>query len=109
MVFMRHWCKPLIIPEHDRFQRLYELDADNFEAPYDRTDSVTVIEIMMFKGRSFEAKKRLYQTIVDNLARNPGIKGNDIIIVLHETSLENWGIRGGKPASGVDLGFDIDV
>ncbi len=63
----------------------------------------------MFKGRSFEAKKQLFQAIVDNLAKNPGIKGDDIIIVLHEPPLENWGIRGGKPASEVDIGFRIDV
>ncbi len=63
----------------------------------------------MFKGRSIEAKKQLFQAIVDNLAKNPGIEGGDIIIVLHEPPLENWGIRGGKPASEVDIGFRIDV
>lgn len=44
-----------------------------------------------------------------NLGRDPGIEGNDIMIVLHEVPLENWGIRGGKPASEVDLGFKVDV
>lgn len=97
------------ILDHDRTQRLYELDADNFEASPNKTDNITVIEIVMFKGRSIEAKKQLYKTIVSNLAENPGIKGDDIIIVLHEPSLENWGIRGGKPANEVDLGFKIDV
>jgi phenylpyruvate tautomerase PptA (4-oxalocrotonate tautomerase family) len=97
------------ILDHDRTQRLYELDADNFEAAPNKTDNITVIEIVMFKGRSIEAKKQLYKTIVNNLAENPGIKGDDIIIVLHEPPLENWGIRGGKPANEVDLGFKIDV
>ncbi len=94
------------IPDYDRNQRLYELDADNFEAP---SGDITIIEITMFKGRSIKAKKQLFRAIVDNLAEYPGIKGNDIIIVLHEPPLENWGIRGGKPASEVDLGFKIDV
>jgi phenylpyruvate tautomerase PptA (4-oxalocrotonate tautomerase family) len=97
------------ILDYDRTQRLYELDADNFEASPNKTDNITVIEIVMFKGRSIEAKKQLYKTIVNNLAENPGIKGDDIIIVLHEPPLENWGIRGGKPANEVDLGFKIDV
>jgi len=97
------------IPDYDRTQRLYELDADNFEAPPNKTDNITLIEIVMFKGRSIEAKKQLYKTIVNNLAENPGIKGDDITIVLYEPSLENWGIRGGKPASEVDIGFRIDV
>lgn len=99
----------LKIPELDRKQRLYELDADNFEAYPDKTDNFTVIEIVMFRGRSFEAKKQLYRAIVNNLAENPGISGDDILIVVQEPPLENWGIRGGKPASEVDIGFRIDV
>lgn len=97
------------IPDHDRIQRLYELDAGNFEASPNKTDNITIIEITMFKGRSIKAKKQLYKTIVDNLAKNPGIKGDDITIVLHEPPLENWGIRDGKPAKEVDLGFKLDV
>ena len=38
-----------------------------------------------------------------------GIDANDITIVLHEVPLDNWGIRGGKPASEVDLGFNVNV
>jgi hypothetical protein len=44
-----------------------------------------------------------------NLGHNPGIDGYDIMIVLLEPSLDNWGIRGGRPASEVDLGFKIDI
>ncbi len=97
------------IPEHDRFQTLVELGRDRFEAPPAKSDNVTLIEVTAFKGRSIEAKRRLYQTIAANLAEAPGIAGNDIIIVLHEPPLENWGIRGGKPASEVDLGFKVEV
>lgn len=97
------------IPDHDRIQRLYELEADDFEATPNKTNNVIVIEIVMFKGRSKEAKKQLYEAIVDILAEDPGIKGDDITIVLHEPPLENWGIRGGKPANEVDIGFKIDI
>jgi phenylpyruvate tautomerase PptA (4-oxalocrotonate tautomerase family) len=97
------------IPEHDRFQRIYELDEDNFEAPEDRTDAITIIQITLFPGRSFKAKKKLYRSIVHNLGQDPGINGHDIIIVLLEPLMENWGIQGGKPASEVDFGFKIDI
>lgn len=97
------------IPDSDRFQRIYELDKEDFECPPDRTRAVTMIQITMFPGRSFDAKKKLYQNIVHNLGENPGIDGNDILIILLEPPMENWGIRGGKPASEVDLGFKIDV
>jgi 4-oxalocrotonate tautomerase family enzyme len=97
------------IPHQDRFQMLHELDHDHFEAPHTKTDNVTIIEINAFKGRTAEAKKALYQGIAGNLAASPGIKGDDIIIILHEPPLENWGIRGGKPANEVDLGFKVNV
>jgi hypothetical protein len=29
--------------------------------------------------------------------------------VLYEVPLENWGLRGGKPASEIDLGFEIAI
>lgn len=97
------------IPDYDRFQRIYELDEENFEVPEPKTDNVTLIEITMFKGRTIESKKAIYKAINENLAQNPGIDGNDITIVLYEPPLENWGVRGGKPASEVDFGFNITV
>ncbi len=97
------------IPDHDRHQVLHELDADHFEAPPAKTDNFTIIEVTAFKGRTLDAKKQLYQFIVDNLAKDPGIKGDEVLTVLHEPPLENWGIRGGKPASEVRLGFTVEV
>ena len=97
------------IPEHDRYQILHELGPEHFETPPAKTEKVTMIEITAFKGRSNEAKKQLYQVMVENLAKNPGINGEDIMIIIHEPPLENWGIRGGKPASEVQLGFKVDV
>lgn len=99
----------LKIPEDDRNQILNEHPAGNFERRTGRTDKFTIIEIIMFKGRSVEAKRSLYQHIVNNLGQNPGIDGNEILIVINEPSLENWGIRGGNAACDVDIGFKIDV
>lgn len=97
------------IPEHDRIQRLYELDSACFEVPPTKTENFTIIEITAFPGRSLEAKKKLYSYIVNNLSSNPGIKGDDIFIIINEPSLENWGLRGGKPASEINFGFKIDI
>ena len=63
----------------------------------------------MFKGRSSEAKKKSISKIVKNLELQPGILGNDILIVILEPPLENWGTRGGKTPSEVDLGFKINI
>ena len=96
------------IPNNDRIQRLYELEKDNFEISPTKTENVTLIELTVFKGRSYEAKKNLYLAIVKNLAKSPGIDSKDILIVINEPLLENWGVKG-IPANEVDLGFKIDV
>lgn len=97
------------IPDFDRNQRMYELEQDSFEIPETKSDCYTLIELTVFKGRSIEAKRILYSAIVRNLAVSPGIKGDDITIVINEPPMENWGIKGGKPASEVDVGFKVDV
>jgi phenylpyruvate tautomerase PptA (4-oxalocrotonate tautomerase family) len=50
----------LKITEYDLYQSLYELDADHFEYPPDKTENATVIEIKMFKGRHSEVKKEVF-------------------------------------------------
>jgi phenylpyruvate tautomerase PptA (4-oxalocrotonate tautomerase family) len=99
----------LKVPEDDRIQRLYEIELDNFEYPKYKTENFILIELTIFKGRSYETKKSLYKTIVDNLESALKIKRTDVLIVLHEPPLENWGTAGGKPASEIDLGFKVDV
>ena len=65
------------------------------------------MEYQLFPGRSLEAKRKLYQGIVQRFGAL-GIQPSDIMIVLHEPPLENWGVRG-LPASEVDLGLDLNV
>lgn len=98
----------LKIPENDRNIRFNEYHPEDFQVPPDKTENYTFVEITMFAGRSFQAKKALYQGIVTNLGKL-GILAGDVFIVLHEVPLENWGIRGGIPASEVDLGFKVGV
>jgi len=96
------------IKEDDRLHRLYELDEEYFEIPKYKSGNFTLIELTVFKGRSYEAKRALYNAIAENLKKSLGIDSNDILIVINEPPLENWGIKG-KPANEVDLGFKIDV
>ena len=98
----------LLIPQHDRQIRYLEHAPEDFQVPPGKTENYTLVEITLFQGRSMEAKRTLYQAIVRNLA-SLGIAPEDVIIVLIESPSENWGIRGGIPASEVDLGYRIDV
>ena len=96
------------IPENDRNQRIFEFELDNFDIPEGKTSNYTLIEIDVFPGRSLDAKRKLYQTTVQNL-KELDIQPNDLLIVLKEPPLDNWGVRGGIPASEIDLGFKLDV
>ena len=97
------------IPDADRHQQVYELDEESFEIPSGKSSQFVLVEIIAFPGRSLEAKRKLYAAIVRNFSNSPGIAGDDVMIILHEPPKENWGIRGGRPASEVELGFKVDV
>lgn len=96
------------IPEDDRTQRLIEHADENFEIPPGRSERYTLVEITAFPGRSPDAKRALYRAIVRNLGK-AGVPADDVSIVLHEPPMVNWGIRGGRSADEVDLGFRLDV
>jgi phenylpyruvate tautomerase PptA (4-oxalocrotonate tautomerase family) len=96
------------IPDDDRTQRIVEYDPINFEIPPGKSDRYTLIEITAFPGRSRTAKAALYKAIVHRLS-DLGVDATDVSTVVHEPSLENWGIRGGRPADEVDLGYRLDV
>lgn len=98
----------LQVPEHDRQIRFIEHRPEHFHVPPGKSENYTLVEITIFAGRSINAKRTLYQSIVKNLG-TVGIAPEDIFIVLNEVALENWGIRGGVPASEVDFGFKINV
>ncbi len=99
----------LKIPEHNRIQRLYELLAEDFKVSPNRTGNmVTLIEVTIFPGRSYDVKRALYQALVRNLGELGGPQ-TDVSAVLREPPMENWGIRGGVPANEVDLGFKVEV
>ena len=95
------------ISENDRSQRIFEFEPENFDIPEEKTSNCTIIEIDVFPGRSLDAKRKLYHKLVQNLEEQ--IQPNDILVVLKEPPLDNWGVRGGMPASEIDLGFKLDV
>ena len=68
----------LEIEDWDRFQRIVEIDKEDFEVP----------------GRTREQKKRAIELITEKLTDKPGIAATDIFIVINEPPLENWGMAG---------------
>jgi phenylpyruvate tautomerase PptA (4-oxalocrotonate tautomerase family) len=98
------------IPEHDKNVRVIVHEPHRFACPpnQSRPDRYTIITINAFTGRSLDAKRLLYRSIVDKLA-GLDIPPDHVMILLNELPRENWGIRGGQAACDIDTGFKIDV
>jgi phenylpyruvate tautomerase PptA (4-oxalocrotonate tautomerase family) len=91
------------VPEKDLFQRVLELDAENFrfDATYPdltslRTDDFVMLEILFSVGRSVKIKKKILADIVANLSREPGLNPENIMVCFKETQWENWSFGGGR-------------
>ena len=96
------------IPDRDRHQRFLEYAPEDFDIPSDKGDRFCVVTLDVFPGRSREAKRALYQGIVARFQAQE-IPARDVMIVLREPPLDNWGLRGGVPASEIKFDFKLDV
>ena len=83
------------ISPDDRFQVITEHSRNDliFDAHYlgiERSDAFVIVQITLRSGRSSELKKTLYRGIVDSLAEAPGLRREDVMIVLLENELADW-------------------
>jgi hypothetical protein len=95
-------------PKDDKILRLVEHAPQNFSIPRWAGDYFTHIEITMFKGRSTEVKRELYRTIVKNLEPF-GVPPNDVKIILLEVLPSEVGMRGGRAACDLEIGYEIAI
>ena len=92
------------VPDTDRFQRVLELDAEDFRhdgrypdvegAP--RGDDFVLVEILLSVGRSVKVKRKILADIVAAMARDPGVAPDHVFVVFKETLWENWSFAGGR-------------
>jgi 4-oxalocrotonate tautomerase family enzyme len=96
----------LHLPLDDRNIRITEYSHGYFimKPPYE-----ILVEIALFSGRTKDTKKKLFKNITQKLKDELGVDAQSIFILLNEQPAENWGIRGGRPADEVDLGFDVKI
>ena len=95
-------------PKEKRFHRFIALEQKEFLFPADRGDQYIIIEILMFEGRSVEAKKALIRALFKNIEEACGINVHSIEITIIETPKENWGIRG-LPGDELMLDYKVNV
>ena len=98
------------IKPDDKHVRLDAHEPHRFICPpgKEKPEVYTHVSIDALSGRSLDAKRNLYKTIVNNL-EPLGIPKDHVKILLREIPTSNWGVRGGQAACDIDLGFKIDV
>jgi len=97
----RALVKTMEVPEGDRFHVITEHDTEGMIYDPDylgirRPDDVVFAQIFLRRGRTAEMKKALYRDIVANLGRDPGLRPQDILIVLVENDLVDWSFGNGE-------------
>lgn len=88
------------IPPDDRFQLIHQHDRDDFiyEPDYlgiHRTADVVFIHIVAGNWRDTAAKKALYQGIADRLHRNPGLRREDVQVIISSNERDEWSFGNG--------------
>jgi 4-oxalocrotonate tautomerase len=88
------------VPADDRFHILTEHASGLIFDPHylgiERSPEWVAIQITLRKGRTVEMKQALYCRIVENLAKAPGLRPEDVMICLVENELADWSFGKGE-------------
>jgi 4-oxalocrotonate tautomerase len=88
------------VPELDRFQILTEHAAADliYDPTYlgvNRSDDIVMIQITL-NTRAQAVKVALYKAIAERLAKNPGVRPQDVLVSLVSVLPEDWSFGDGK-------------
>ena len=90
------------VPETDRFQRVIELDAEDFrfdpgypDVRTRRSDDFVLVEVLWSVGRSVKVKRKFLEDLMGALSK-AGLDTESAMVVFRETSWENWAFAGGR-------------
>jgi phenylpyruvate tautomerase PptA (4-oxalocrotonate tautomerase family) len=94
-------------PADDRFQLIQEYEPENliYDPDYlgiHRTNDVVFIHIMASSWRDLAMKRNLYQRVVELLAEKPGLRPEDVQIILSPNDREDWSFGNGVASYAKD-------
>jgi 4-oxalocrotonate tautomerase len=89
----------LSVPEDDQFMTITEHGAANFRYGNGygvaRSADVVYIQLTVFNTRTAEQKRALFRRIAELLGDNPGIRPEDVFVVILDAAKENWSVGHG--------------
>ncbi|QND53640.1 tautomerase family protein [Phyllobacterium sp. 628] len=95
------------VPADDRFQAIHQLRPNEliFDRNYlggPRSDDFIIFAITIGKPRDTATKKAFYERLVERLADAPGVRPEDVMIIISASAREEWSFsNGGMQMLGV--------
>lgn len=88
------------VPPDDRFQVIHQHEREElvFDRSYmggPRSDNFVMICITAGKPRSTAMKEAFYRRVTEVLAEWPGIRPEDVMVIINMTSFDGWSFSGG--------------
>ena len=88
------------VPPDDHFQLIHQHEPEEFvyDAGYlgiHRTDDVVFIHIVAGNWRDTATKKAFYKAIADRLVGNPGLRREDVQVILSPNARDEWSFGNG--------------
>uniref|UniRef100_E6PQC8 Tautomerase enzyme n=1 Tax=mine drainage metagenome TaxID=410659 RepID=E6PQC8_9ZZZZ len=98
---------PIDVPNADRLQVFHQLAPDElvFDRHYlcgPRSDDYVLIAITAGRPRSTHTKKAFDQRLVELLEEAPGIRREDVMVVINTTDADEWSFGNGIATLAVD-------
>jgi phenylpyruvate tautomerase PptA (4-oxalocrotonate tautomerase family) len=81
-------------PADDRYQIIHQVDASQLQMQ-ERVGDRVMMHLVMRAGRSDASKQAFYKKVVENLAANPGIPPENVLITITENHDIDWSFRDG--------------
>lgn len=92
------------VPETDRFVAIHqhapgELIFDRHYRGGPRSDDFVLFHVTTGRSRAPEVKQAFYRRLVECLAEAPGIRPEDVMVVLANSTFEDWSFASGVAAA----------
>ena len=92
------------VPPGDRFVVVHqhgpeELLFDKHYGGGPRSDDFILFHVTTGRARSSEVKRAFYNRLVRELGESPGVRQEDVMIVIANSDIEDWSFGCGRPAA----------
>jgi hypothetical protein len=92
------------VPERDRFVAIHqhrpgELVFDRTYLGGPRSDDFILFHVTTGRNRAAAVKERFYRVLVEKLAKAPGVRPEDVMVVIANSTFEDWSFASGVSAA----------